>query len=152
MLRLTGAGDSPYDMVMHKSPEGMFVVRKKPAFIAATALLVLIAAVVITVLVVHRSDGGGSDARETQEIVQLVGKHFDLPTTEQPTVAKIQDKSKLADQQFFVRAQNGDYLLVYNTEKLALIYRKSADKLINVGPVNFDTQQSVKDTPAQPVQ
>jgi hypothetical protein len=75
-------------------------------------------------------------------ITDDVGKIYDLPTSEKPTVAQVQDKSKLADQVFFKKAQNGDYLIVYQNEKLALLYRESSKKLINVGPINTDNQQT----------
>jgi hypothetical protein len=74
-------------------------------------------------------------------ITDDVGEIYDLPASEKPTVAQVQDKNKLADQVFFKKAQNGDYLIVYQNEKLALLYRESSKKLINVGPISTDSQQ-----------
>ncbi len=75
-------------------------------------------------------------------ITEEVGRIYALPTDEKPTVAQVQDKSKLADQQFFDKAKNGDYVIIYQTAKLALLYRESAKKLINVGPISIDNQQA----------
>jgi hypothetical protein len=82
-----------------------------------------------------------------------VGAIYALPTDEEPTVAEIQDRTQLADQAFFAKAQNGDYILVYRQNKLALLYRQKDKKLINVGPVTLDTstggQNSGQVAPAQ---
>jgi hypothetical protein len=59
------------------------------------------------------------------------------PPDETPTIAEISDKEKLKDQQFFDNAENGDYLLIYPNAKQALIYRESAKKLVNVGPISI---------------
>jgi hypothetical protein len=71
-----------------------------------------------------------------------VGKIYELPTNEKPTVAQIQDKSKLAGQTFFDKSRNGDYVIIYQNAKLALLYRESNKKLINVGPINLNNQQT----------
>jgi hypothetical protein len=75
-------------------------------------------------------------------VIEKVGKIYDLPSKEKPTVALIQDKKKLEDQSFFDKAQNGDYLLMYTNSKLALIYREQDGKLINVGPISIDTAKN----------
>lgn len=79
-------------------------------------------------------------AKTTEKIVNKTSALFELPEEEEPTVAQIQDRSKLEDQKFFDKAQNGDYLLVYEQARMALIYRESIDKLINVGPVDLPAQ------------
>lgn len=83
----------------------------------------------------------------SQRIVEKVQGLFYLPP-EEPTVAQIEDKSKLEKQSFFDSAQNGDYLLVYSEAKLALIYREKDNKLVNVGPVSAGQNQQ---TPAEDV-
>jgi hypothetical protein len=76
-------------------------------------------------------------------VIEKVGKIYDLPKGEKPSVALIQDKNKLKDQSFFDKAQNGDHLLMYTNAKLALLYREKDNKLINVGPITIqdDNQQ-----------
>jgi len=74
-------------------------------------------------------------------VIDKVSKLYFVPTNEEPTVALIQDKTKLGNQEFFKNARNGDYLLIYQKEKVALVYREGDDKLVNVGPVNLDSQE-----------
>jgi hypothetical protein len=47
---------------------------------------------------------------------------------------------KLKNQPFFQQAKNGDQLLVFTKEKLAIIYDPKIHKIINVGPVTFAAQ------------
>lgn len=68
-------------------------------------------------------------------LVGEVAKLIDLPKGETPTIATVQDKTKLKDQAFFANAQNGDKLLIYAQAKKAIIYRPAAHKVINVGPI-----------------
>lgn len=101
--------------------------------------LVMVAAVVgaVGVFVWHgqKSDSKKDSATLSAEIITKVGKHYMLPS-ETPTVAQIKDKSSLSgNQEFYQAAENGDYVLVYKTSKLAIIYREQLDKLIKVSPV-----------------
>lgn len=84
-------------------------------------------------------------------VVQKIGKFYDLPKDEKPTVAQIQDKNKLKDQSFFNKAQNGDYLVMYTNAKLALLYREKDNKLINVGPITIqdNKQNSEEEQPTE---
>ena len=97
------------------------------------------------------SKGTDNDNKKTSaRIVSEVANLYMLPTGEEPTVALIQDKTKLGNQDFFRHAQNGDYLLIYKKEKIALVYREETDKLIAVGPVNIgDTNNSGQTAGAQ---
>lgn len=79
-----------------------------------------------------------NDAKETEELVKEIGKVMELPEGETPTLATVQDKSKLQDQDFFKKAENGDKVLVYMTAKKAILYRPSTKKIIEVSPVNMD--------------
>jgi len=82
---------------------------------------------------------------EAKALVAKVSILMELPTGEEPTVATVSDKSKLADQPFFMNAQNGDKVLIYSGAKKAILYRPSINKIIEVAPVN-DT--AVSQTPA----
>lgn len=75
---------------------------------------------------------------ETQTLVGKVGKHVELPSGEQPTVATVSDVSKLSNQTFFAGAKNGDKVLIYTTAKKAILYRPSEDKVINFAPLNVN--------------
>lgn len=76
---------------------------------------------------------------ETKQLVDAVGKLYQLPRDETPVVAKVQDKEKLKDQPFFQNAENGDRILIYQGAKVAIVYREKENKLINVGPVAMDS-------------
>jgi hypothetical protein len=67
-----------------------------------------------------------------------VGKIYDVPKNEQPTVALVQDKNKLQSQAFFQKVQNGDYVLIFPKSKFALIYRSNENKLVNAGPLTLE--------------
>lgn len=109
--------------------------------ILLTAVIVILLAV-IGVLVWKYQQASTDEATKNKETSQrIVSKISDLyivPTNEEPTVALVQDKSKLGNQEFFKKAQNGDYLIIYQKDKIALIYREKDNKLVNVGPVNLD--------------
>jgi hypothetical protein len=81
-----------------------------------------------------------------------VGKLMVLPTGETPTIALVQDITKLSGQPFYAKAKNGDTVLIYTTAKEAIIYRPSVNKIVEVAPVNIAntasaSAQSVVDTP-----
>jgi hypothetical protein len=116
-------------------------------------VILLIVAVVFLVLAIAAGfffwkwiqvkDNPDAVAEETSKRVTLeVGKIYELPGDEEPTVAKVQDKEKLKEQVFFENAQNGDYILIYSKKKLALLYREENKKLINVGPIADQVQDS----------
>lgn len=85
-------------------------------------------------------------AVEVRRYIEEVGKLYDLPKGEEPSVATVKDKSQLADQPFFAKAENGDVTLIYSTAKLALLYRPSTKQLVNVSTVTI--QDSAQPAPA----
>jgi len=84
---------------------------------------------------------------EVQALVATVGKLMELPTDEVPTVATIADKEKLKNQTFFVKAENGDKILAFTKSRLAILYRPSVNKIINVAPI---IDQGVEAQPTEP--
>lgn len=80
---------------------------------------------------------------EVDRTVAAVGKLYSLPKDEKPSVATVKDKTKLKDQPFFDKAENGDVTLIYSNAKLAILYRPSTNKIINVSSVSI---QSTKPT------
>lgn len=77
-------------------------------------------------------------AQTADTILKRVGALINLPAGETPTIATVEDRSKLVDQAFFSQAQNGDKLLIYTKAKKAIIFRPSNNKIINVGPIAVD--------------
>ena len=85
-----------------------------------------------------------SIATTDEAIIDHVRQHV-LTPEEAPTITLIQDAAALqAQQNFFVHAQNGDYLLIYTQAKKAVIYRPSIDKLVNVGPLTIKDETTKK--------
>lgn len=79
--------------------------------------------------------------KETDALVSALGKLMELPQGETPTIATVSDKEKLQSQPFFKMATNGDKLFAYNTAMLAILYRPSTNKIINVAPISINQQQ-----------
>lgn len=118
--------------------------QKKVLFTVLTAVIVILLAVIGVLVWKYQqaSKDPNKQAKETStRVVDKVGQLYMVPTGEEPTVALIQDKSKLQNQEFFKNAKDGDYLLIYKNAKIAMVYREKDNKLVNVGPINLDTNQ-----------
>jgi len=68
-------------------------------------------------------------------VVSKVGSHYLLPS-EEPTVATVEDKTKLSSE-FLRAAENGDKLLLFKDAKKVILYRPSIDRIIEVGPISI---------------
>jgi len=71
---------------------------------------------------------------EEGRIKEKVGKLYNTPG-EEPSIAQVEDQSKVQNQTFFKDAQKGDYILIYQQAKLAILYREGTNKIINTGPI-----------------
>lgn len=67
-----------------------------------------------------------------------VAKHYLLPTNETPAMATVTDSKKLTTP-FLKQAKDGDEILIYQKNQIAIIYRPSIDRVVAVGPVTIDT-------------
>jgi len=74
---------------------------------------------------------------ERDALTKKIGALMELPKDENPTVATVSDASKLKGQTFFAKAKNGDKLLIYSKSKQAILYDPTANKIIQVGPINI---------------
>jgi hypothetical protein len=92
----------------------------------------------------YKKDPNQASKAEVVRIVGEVGKLYDLPKGEEPSVATVSDKEKLKDQPFFAKAENGDVTLIYSSAKLAILYRPGSKQIINVSSV------TIQDQPAAP--
>jgi hypothetical protein len=81
---------------------------------------------------------------EVKRYVAEVGRLYDLPKDEEPSVATVKDKEQLKDQPFFNKAENGDVTLIYTNAKLAILYRPSTKQLVNVSSVTVQDSVRVK--------
>jgi hypothetical protein len=83
--------------------------------------------------------------KQTQKIITAVSDLIEIPT-DTPQVATVADVDTLKKTQpFFEKAQNGDQVLVFQNE--AILYRPTANKIINVAAVTRNTAPAVT-TPA----
>lgn len=80
--------------------------------------------------------------QEVDWLQEKVGKLMVLPGDEAPSTATVLDKEKLKDQPFFANSENGDKILIYTKAKKAILYRPTADKVIEVMPIALDNQQN----------
>ncbi len=76
------------------------------------------------------------------DVVSKVNQHYLLPTDEKPTLVTVTDVSKVKEQPFFARAENGDKALVYTQSRKAILYRPSKDVVVEVAPLNVDSLPS----------
>ena len=82
--------------------------------------------------------------QESQRIIDKVSKLIVLPTEEVPTIATVSDPELLKDQPFFDQAEKGDQLLIYTNAKKAILYSPSANKIVNVAPINIGNTPATK--------
>lgn len=88
---------------------------------------------------------GAVSADEAKKITDKISKFYSLPSDETPNVATVLDVTKLTDQPFFAKASNDDKVLIYQKAGIAILYRPSENKIINIAPVS---NTSVSETPA----
>lgn len=91
-----------------------------------------------------------SNLSEIEAIVKKVSELMVLPQGEIPTLATVSDKSKLQNQEFFQRAENGDKILVYAQAKKAILYRPSTNKIIDIAPIRSVQQTTPAASPSLP--
>jgi hypothetical protein len=77
--------------------------------------------------------------REAQEVLYRLEEIYLLPD-EEPTVATIVNISLLQEQneRFYGNAKNGDKLVIFVENKLAIIYRFEENKIKNIAAIDFE--------------
>lgn len=75
-----------------------------------------------------------SGVNDVEKTIKAVEKLMTLPD-ELPTVATVTDESQLQDNDFFNKAKNGDKVLIYQGARKAILYRPSANRIVDVAPV-----------------
>ncbi len=75
---------------------------------------------------------------EAEDLAKQISVFLELPKDETPTLATVSDVTKLQEQLFFQKAQNGDRVLVYAQAQRAVLYRPSTKKVIEYAPVNLE--------------
>ncbi|GMU74276.1 MAG: hypothetical protein AMXMBFR44_4730 [Candidatus Campbellbacteria bacterium] len=78
---------------------------------------------------------------DVQEIIQMVGRHIQLPD-EMPEVGVVTDIEILrSTQPFYANAENGNVLLLYPSISRAILFDPDQDVIINVGPIVFENPE-----------
>jgi hypothetical protein len=85
---------------------------------------------------------------ELESLVADISEHFELPTSETPTLATVTDREKLSGQEFFASSQNGDKVLLYQEGRKAILYRPSTGKIVNVAPIGIEEPAPAASEPA----
>ena len=80
---------------------------------------------------------------EARDIIEKVARLVVLPEGETPTIATVTDPERLKEQAFFSNAQRGDKVLIYTTAKKAILYNPTANKIVEVAPLNIGNSQEI---------
>lgn len=86
--------------------------------------------------------------QEVQRLVEQVSQLIVLPEGETPTIATVSDPEKLKDQPFFAKAQKGDRVLIYTNAKKAILYSPTANKIVEVAPINIGNTPAATTKPS----
>lgn len=113
------------------------LMNKRNLMIAGGVILAVIVLGGGYMLLGKSSDPQVEAKREADAVIKQVERHMVLPTGETPTVATVSDPEKLKDQKFFANAKKGDKVLIYSGAQKAILYDPSADRIIEVAPVNI---------------
>jgi hypothetical protein len=90
----------------------------------------------LTGWILIQSDSGELHS-ESQIIRDKVNRLVLLPRDEEPAIATVTEKMRISDK-FLEQAQDGDKLLLYYQSLKAYLYRPSAHKLVDIGPITVD--------------
>lgn len=102
-------------------------------YVGIVVILIIVAAAAYFLFFnkAQSSQSAAASQKDAADLVAKVSRLIDLPQNEKPTIATVTDKSKLASQAFFDKAENGDRVLIYPNNREAILYRPSTDKVIN---------------------
>ncbi len=80
---------------------------------------------------------------EARMLTAKISRLIELPVGEEPVLATVSDKAKLKDQEFFIRSENGDKVLIYEKSRKAYLYRPSTGKLIEVTSLSMNINNGI---------
>ena len=118
--------------------------RNLPWLIVAVLLL----AAVFLLFEYHQAQNklNSSGPQYYAQVTKKLGKLIILPTKETPTIVTVKDASKARSQAFYANSQDGDITFVYAKAHQAILYRPSANIIVNVAPVNLTASGSSSPT------
>lgn len=128
-------------------------VRKRKISISPSTLILmglLIVAVGVAGYFYYQSKHAAqiADSKEIEDLTKTIGQFLELPEGETPTLATVTDREKLADQTFFLKAENSHKVLIYSQSGKAILYRPSTKKIVDMTSVNVN-QPAPEVAPAQ---
>lgn len=87
---------------------------------------------------------------ENEKIQEQVGKLVLIPENESVSIFTVSDMSRLKDNPFYVNAEIGDKVLIFDKSKKIILYRQSVNKVINISVVeNKSNLNNSEDKPNQ---
>jgi hypothetical protein len=104
-------------------------------------ILISISLILIFIFIVQKfpqfkvGKGISVTEEEPQKIIENVGKLIEIPD-EIPTIATVSNLEKLSGQPLFKNAKKGDKLLIFIKSGKVIIYRPSANKIIEATPIH----------------
>ncbi len=113
--------------------------RRKRLVTIVTVVSLVVLALTATWLVTHHQKLAETSANlnDVNVIKAKVGRLYLLPSDEQPALATVTNEAKLSSS-FLGRVKDGDKILIYQTNRKAIAYRPSIDKIVDVEPVSID--------------
>lgn len=122
--------------------------RTFPVIVVLAVLLLLAVGIAGYFYYQYRSaQPGVAEAKEIKQLTETIGSFMVLPEGEEPTLATVTDKEKLAEQPFFQKAENGDKVLIYTNSGRAILYRPNMKKIVDVTKVNVQPTEVTAATP-----
>lgn len=127
--------ESPFSSAPKKSA-------KKPTMLKKLLALVFVVGAVTSGYLYFQlqklsQDPAAANLAQINEAVERVGQLMVLPEGETPTLATINDTSKLEGQPFFVNAKVGDQVLLYPGAMKAILYDPTANLILEVSSINI---------------
>lgn len=118
---------------------------KKEQIIIVILSILLVSAIVLAVFQVTQKNDDldipekGLEERANDILIDLSKIYF-IPEGEEPTVVTIKDVEKLkeSEPEFYTNAKNGDNVIIIASQKIAILYRQSENKILRVSPVLFE--------------
>ncbi len=99
--------------------------------------LLVVALGALGYLYYHFTHNQTQDVKTEEELLRdTVGSKVLLPE-EAPQIATVTDKTKLADQPFFKKAENGDKILIFTNSGKAVLYRPRIKKVIDITTISL---------------
>jgi cell division protein FtsL len=106
---------------------------KKVIIAAVTAVIVIVSVAAYILYFQPTSE------LTNQQVIDRVQSLSDVPNSEIPTIATVEDAESLAIQDgFYSDAENGDIILVYYQSKRAILYRPDDNTIIKNGNVSTE--------------